>query len=268
VHLQSLLVRFSELAPHTDLHGDPVVREQFGNSAPGQSASQIVDLVEGNLGPEAFRNGNTYRNLIGRVAEIERRMAGQNATDFGELRTATTVSRNRFREAVDDLQRVLSDGSTVDVAVAQDWVCEAAERLQFRTIVTPEDRFNDIFVDEDLLDIRELIIEHTDVETTNDILVRDPDEIAGLLENAGVEFEREEIARLRDRIDERVVGESRIDDLVEVDDTVMNALENEGLTTAGSLVGANLEEVSNRTGIGRESLLSLVNNIERFGPVR
>lgn len=29
VHLQPLVVRFSELAPHTDLHGDPIVRENL-----------------------------------------------------------------------------------------------------------------------------------------------------------------------------------------------------------------------------------------------
>ena len=246
----------------------PVVQQQFGNGAAGRSATEIINRVERDLGPDAFRNANTYRSLVSDVATIERRMAGQNATDFGELRTATTVSRNRFREAVDDLDTALADGSTVDVAVAQDWVCEAAERLRFRILVTPDDRFDDIFVDEDLLDIRDLIVEHTEVETTNDILTRDPGEIATILENAGVEFDREEIIRLRDRIDERVVVDQPINDLIEVDDDVMNALNNEGLNTAGSLVNANLEEVSNRTGVSVGNLIEVVNNVELFRPRR
>lgn len=246
----------------------PVVQQQFGNGAAGRSATEIINRVERDLGPDAFRNANTYRSLVSDVATIERRMAGQNANDFGELRTATTVSRNRFREAVDDLETALADGSTVDVAVAQDWVCEAAERLRFRILVTPDDRFDDIFVDEDLLDIRDLIVEHTEVETTNDILTRDPGEIATILENAGVEFDREEIIRLRDRIDERVVVDQPINDLIEVDDDVMNALNNEGLNTAGSLVNANLEEVSNRTGVSVGNLIEVVNNVELFRPRR
>lgn len=242
------------------------VQEEFNGRAPTQSAKEIIDAVEQALGPQAFRDENTYRNVVSRVATIERRLAGQNANDVGELGIATTVSRNRFREAVDDLEATLADGSTVDVAVAQDWVCEAAERLQYRIIILPHDRFDDIFIDEDLFDIRDRIIEHTDVETVDDVLTRNPDEIATVLENAGVEFEREDITRLRERVDERVVVDEPINNLVEVDDDVLTALNNEGIGTAGGLVNANLEEVSNRTGVSLGNLREVVNNVERFRP--
>jgi hypothetical protein len=169
---------------------------------------------------------------------------------------------------VDDLEAALDGDSTVDVAVAQDWVCEMAERLRFRIIITPDDRFDDIFVDEDFRDIRDLIAEHTDVETTNDILTRNPNEIATALENAGVDLGVDEVARFRERLEERVVVDNRIDDLIEVDDDVMNALNNEGVGTAGSLVNADLEEVSNRTGISLANLNEVVTNIELFRPRR
>jgi hypothetical protein len=266
-------VRLRTLTAKVDSY--PAVEEEFPNSAPAESAREIIEMVEGALRPAAFRNGNTYQDLVDRVADIERRMAGPDANNPGELRLATTVSRNRFREAVDDLEAALDGDSTVDVAVAQDWVCEMAERLQRRNAVDRGDSIRDILFDDtedDLVVVADLLREHTDATTVDDVLGRDPQEFVEELE-AAIDFEEsgvspDDVIRFRERVEERVVTDRRINEVVEVDENVMNALENEGLSNAGALVNANLAEVSNRTGISMENLNEVVTNIELFRPRR
>ncbi|MFC6723687.1 hypothetical protein ACFQE1_04670 [Halobium palmae] len=252
----------------------PTVQEEFPNSVLEQSAGQIIKFVESKLEPDAFQTEATYKEIVTRVAEIERRMAGQDANNAGELGQATTLSRKRFREAVDNLEAALTNGSTVDVAVTQDWVCEAAERLQRRRSVNREDSIEDILFDddEDLVVVGGLIREHTTATTANDVLERDPQEFIDELE-AAINFEEsgvspDDVVRFRERVEERVVTNRSIGDLVDVDEEVLSALNSEGVTTAGELVNADLRGISDQTGVNVENLFEVMNNVELFRPRR
>lgn len=100
------------------------VEERFG----ADTADEIVDVAREAINADAPEDEGRYFDFVEHVADSERTLAGD-LEDGGEI---TNDSLERYREALDELEAALAERTLLQVAVAQDVVCESADLLRRR----------------------------------------------------------------------------------------------------------------------------------------
>jgi hypothetical protein len=112
---------------------DVSTRFEEADTGASKTAQEIVEAAKDGMADDAFDDRAAYREHVGDMLELDIAL-GEELED-----SATEESLERYVKAVNELQETLADDMGVlQVAEAQDGVCEAADSLEMLYDIVPE----------------------------------------------------------------------------------------------------------------------------------
>jgi hypothetical protein len=109
-------------------------RFEEADTGASKTAQEVVEAAKAGIADDAVDDPAAFRETVGDMLELDIAL-GEELED-----SATEESLERYVKAVNELQEVLADdGGVLQVAEAQDGVCEAADSLEMLYDIVPEE---------------------------------------------------------------------------------------------------------------------------------
>jgi hypothetical protein len=113
---------------------DLSTRFEEADASASKTAQEIVEAAKDGMAADVVEDPAAFRNLVGETLELDIAL-GEELEE-----SATEESLERYVKAVNELQEALAgDEGVLQVAEAQDAVCEAADSLEMVVVIEEED---------------------------------------------------------------------------------------------------------------------------------